>query len=110
MWENPFEISMLENPDIIIHCPDKVDAESLMAILADCGVKWSTGESLLATNNCWGVGKENTVYYIENRIMTYGDITIANGHRGYVRCTFYGVETPDFDAASDDELRSLLDI
>lgn len=21
MWETPFEISMLENPDIVIHCP-----------------------------------------------------------------------------------------
>ena len=110
MWEAPFEISVLENPDIVIHCPDEADVESLMAILADYGVKWCTGESPLTANNCWDVEKENTVYYIENRIMTYGDIKISNGHRRYVRCTFYGAEAPDFDAASDDELHSLLGI
>lgn len=110
MWDTPFEISMLENSDIVINCPDKADAESLMAILADCGVKWNTGESLLTTDNYWGEEEENTVYYISNRIMTYGNIARANGNNRYVKCTFCSVEPPNFDAAFDDDIRSLLGI
>lgn len=110
MWETPFETSMLKNSSVVIHCPDGSNAESLMEILANCGVKWCTGESPLTANNCWDVEKEDTVYYIENRVMSYGDIKITNNRRRYVRCTFYGVESPDFDVASDDEFRSLLGI
>lgn len=110
MWETPFEISMLENSRVAIHCPGGSDAEGLMEILENCGVKWCTGESPLTTNNCWDAYKEGTVYYIVNRVMTYGHIENSNIHREYARCTFYGVDTPDFDVASDDEFRSLLGI
>ena len=108
MWETPFEPSMLKKSDVIIHCPDRSDVNCLMEILASCGVKWCTGESLLTGDDCWGVEKENTVYYVENRMMSYGDKTIVNGHRGCARCTFWGVEFPDFEIASDSELRSFL--
>lgn len=110
MWETPFDTSMLENSIVAIHCPDGSDAESLMGILANCGVKWCNGESLLESNNCWNVEKEGTVYYVDKRVMTYGHIKHSNRHWEYVKCTFYGAETPDFDVASDDEFRSLLGI
>ena len=29
---------------------------------------------------------------------------------GHIKCTFYGVDTPDFETASDDELVALLGI
>lgn len=63
MWETPFEPSMLKKSDVIIHCPDRSDVKCLMEILASCGVKWCTGESLLTADDCWGIEKENTVYY-----------------------------------------------
>lgn len=32
----------------------------------------------------------------------------ATKNNNHTKCTFYGIDLPDFDAATDDELRSFL--
>lgn len=109
MWEVAFEPSMIGSP-IVIHCPDGSNVQDLMAILKENGVKWCTGELPQMGTDCWGVEKENTVYYIEERkVMTYGDKRISCND-SYTRCTFYGMDAPDFDTATDDELLDFLGI
>lgn len=69
---------------------------------------WPGGASCIR----WDEHKNNTAYYVRNRRILYGpkDHAETGGYQNYIKCTFYGIDTPDFDVASDDELRSLLGI
>ena len=59
-----------------------------------------------------GRTQNNTAYYVRNGRILYGpkDHAETGGYQNYIKCTFYGIDTPDFDVASDDELQTLLGI
>lgn len=111
MWDTPFDLSMLEDEDrkLIVSCPTKELAEEFVQTVHEHGVSWARGEGASHTN--WNYG-ENTCYYIDRSMLLYGEKDYADGHRyqSYIKCTFYGVDTPDFEVASDDEMTTLLGV
>ena len=113
MWEVAFDPSMLANSSVIINCPDKALADELMDVLAQSGVTWCGGGQIPSKHNSrWNDHREQTCYWIEDGRMTYEDKEYAEDYAydfpDHIRCTFLGVEAPDFDTASDEEIRSLL--
>lgn len=113
MWNASFDESMLEN-DVIIRCPNESDANELMEIFERNGVVWSGGEPFDG-GSCWDGYNEDTCYWVEDKRLSYGSRDYAeydeNGeYVDYIKCTFYGADTPDFDVANDDELCAFLGI
>lgn len=109
MWETPFDESMLStNEKLIIFCPQEDLAEDLMEVLARNGITWYANKAPEVTR--WGEYGDETCYWVESKILTYGDRQCAEepDYTGHIKCTFLGIETQQFDIASDDELRSLL--
>lgn len=114
MWEAVFDISMLKGKNIIVSCPDEALAEEFMSLLAENGIKWSGDGSVpRSDHSTWDDYEQETCYWIENGILSYGDRSsveeYANDWSGHIKCTFCGVDTPDFDTATDDEVLSLFD-
>lgn len=110
MWDTPFDPSILDGIGVVVHCPEESFVNELMDTLAKNGVKWCDGTTPTVENSCWNMEKKNTVYYIDRyKRMTWGDINCLTEY-GYMKCTFYGVESADFDVASDDELQALFGI
>lgn len=107
MWEPPFELSMLDK-EAIISCPTKELASELVELLSKHGMKQMS-------ENVWDRYEERTCFRIS------GGYDVNYGSRGYYEeewesypecayCTFYGIDTPDFDTATDDELCSLFGV
>lgn len=107
MWETPFDVSMLTASNgVVIHCPEADLAEELFDIFKEnnVGTNWGLGSTQ------WSGYKERTSYFYRDGQLLYGPKEHAERlgrFSGYTKCTFYGRETPDFDAASDDELCAL---
>lgn len=117
MWETAFDISMLTNPKVIVSCPDKDLVAEFMDLLAENGIRWcgSNEEIPNELNSRWREYRENTCYWIDDEGLAYADLEYAESsgeeeYAGYIKCTFYGIDTPEFEAATDDELLSLLGI
>lgn len=105
MWDTSFDVSMLSSKlGVAIYCPDdKCLAEELFEIFKRNGLgkHWSSG--------VYG----DRVYCVTGTRLQYGDkstIEVTHPFCNYIKCTFYGVDTPDFETASDDELVALLGI
>lgn len=115
MWETVFEESMLRtHENLIIHCPSEELAEVLMEVLERNGVKWC-GEEPPTEDSKWDEHEADTCYWVESKELSYGDRQYADEdpyeeHAGHIRCTFYGIEGPDFDVASESEILSLFSI
>lgn len=110
MWDAPFDESMLSLPQgVVIHCPEECLADELFEIFKRNGVgeNWPN----LSRTNWNGHGKE-TAYFVKGKNMLYGPKKHAKqsgySYSSYAKCTFYG--TPDFEVASNDELRGFLGI
>ena len=114
MWEQAFDPSMLADSSIIINCPDAALAEDLMTVLAQNGVKWMVGETPSKYNARWDKYREKTCYWIKDGDMSYRDVGYAEEYAidfsNYIKCTFFGEETPDFATASAEEICSLLGV
>lgn len=111
MWDTPFDESMLSlQQGVVIHCPDENLAEELFEIFKQNGVGENWRESEWIPN--WEKHKEETAYFVKGKIMLYGPKVHAEqsgrSYSKYAKCTFYG--TPDFEVASNDELRGFLGI
>lgn len=113
MWDTPFDPLMLDGR-VLIFCPDSDRAPELMELLGEYGVKWEQTDCLAHHGNShWDAKKEQTCYRVHFRHMGYSSIDYyeRNGQfRDYIKCTFYGAETSDFEVATDSELRSLLGV
>lgn len=114
MWDTPFDISMLHRGSVIIFCPEEALSAELMEVLAENGVVWQDGGTLTTSNVRWTVHRCDTCYWVEAGRLLFGSKYYAernaNKYANYTKCTFYGVDTPDFSAATDDELCSLLGV
>ena len=115
MWEIAFEESMLDtHKNLIIHCPCKDLAEDLMEVLEKNGVVWC-GDEPPTSNTKWSENAEDTCYWVESKVLFYSEKQYADedpdGEYGeHTRCTFYGIESSDFDVADEDEILSLLGV
>lgn len=107
MWETAFEVSMFDGEDtrVIISCPSEELSVELIELLSEHGISWGNKQ-------IWHVHKEDTCFRIGGKHMGYGSKPFYESNVGtffgYTYCTFHGISTPDFDIATDDELRSLL--
>ena len=105
--DTPFEESMIKS-GVIIHCPDKDLVYDLFEILKRNGIRWYGGMTSM-DDTCWNYDRENTCYRVlENKEMKRGNVYCYQGgeYRGYIKCTFYGVE-PDFEI-SDAEFEAII--
>ena len=108
-WETEFSSELLGAKEgVVIHCPEESLAHELIELLHKNGATWPGGASCIR----WDEHKNNTAYYVRNGRILYGpkDHAETGGYQNYIKCTFYGIDTPDFDVASDDELRALFGI
>lgn len=103
MWETPFDESMLAaRPGVAIYCPPEDGlAEELFGIFRQNGLgkHWNAGVT------------GGRVYCVSKNSLQYGDkaaVESITPYCNYTRCTFYGIESPDFDVASEDEIFSFL--
>lgn len=112
MWETPFNPSMIEDRrGVIIHCPDENLATDLFDILIHYGVGWAEKNPMSDTK--WEAHKEKMCYRVTGyRVLHYGriDIYMKGEFDDHIRCTFYGIDDSDFDAANDNELLDFLGI
>lgn len=112
MWEMPFDVSLLDKSEgVVINCPTEELEREIASILDELGFHYPDGGKL-SNISCWGGYEEDFCYYV-----AYGSVkrgpkkgTEESPWKSYTKCTFYGVETPDFSAATDDELCSLLGV
>lgn len=113
VWDTPFDPSMLDE-NVIILCPREELATELMEILAAYGVKWDMRDRLVSKGqNYWDSNRNQTCYRICNKRMGYSGASYYEQEerfQSYIKCTFYGIDAPDFDVASDDELWALFGI
>lgn len=116
MWEAAFDISMLLNSKVIVSCPNKDLVAEFMNLLAENDVRWCGAEKAVPSEHRshWSDYGEETCYWIEDGELAYANKEYAEENdgefSGYIKCTFYGVDSPDFDVATDSELCSLLNI
>lgn len=112
MWNTPFDVSMLGlKHGVVIHCPEEHLAQELFDVFVQNGVgkNWSRGD----WNPKWEDYQEETAYFVHGEELLYGPKVHAeeySEYKKYKRCTFFGDTTPDFEAASDDELKEFLGI
>ena len=104
MWDTPFDESILSaQPGVAIYCEDNQAAEGLFEIFKrnDLGKRWNAGVH------------GDRVYCVTGTRLQYGSKSAVEATRpfcNYIKCTFYGADTPDFEVASDGELTTLLGI
>lgn len=112
MWETLFDSFMLNAFDkIAINCPTEELERELADILDEFGYRYPDGTKL-GNVVVWGSYEENFCYYVQGTVARRGPKSSATEHlwREYKKCTFYGADMPDFDIATDDELRSFLGV
>lgn len=114
MWDTAFNISMLTEAEVIIHCPNKDLVGELMDLLAEHGVRWrGFGEVPNEDNSSWGDNKEETCYWVEDNKLSYAEKEYAEKYsdgefRNHIKCTFYGTE-PDIEI-SDASFEGIISI
>lgn len=62
-----------------------------------------------------GISGKNVCYWVESKVLFYSEKQYADedpdGEYGeHTRCTFYGIESSDFDVADENEILSLLGV
>ena len=114
MFEEPFRLDMLDNPNrkLIIHCPDGELAEELIQLLYQHNIRWYSGDSDGCT--MWDVYEENTCYFVEgNGTFVYGNLDYTYSEKDalkeYITCIYQGADPcQDFEPAGVDELQHFL--
>lgn len=107
MWETEFCSEFLSAKEgVVICCPEESLAYELLEFLHQSGITWSGGASCTR----WDEHREETAYYVRNNHILYGPKYHAdrNVYQKYIKCTFYGIDTPDFEVATENEILSFL--
>ena len=111
MWETPFEEWMLGlQAGVVVLCPTEEAFSEMAKILDKNHIRFGTGS---ASDNLrfWNAHKEDTCYYIRRGYnLLYGPTSSAydREYSGYTKCTFYGLETSEFESADDKEMCDFL--
>lgn len=109
MWNTPFSPEFLAAKEgVVIRCPEEYLSHELFDFLKENGITWRGGD----TSTSWDTHGTDTAYFIRNRRILYGPYIHADRetYKKYIKCTFYGIDTPDFEVASDKELQDVLGI
>ena len=112
MWEAEFYPELLDERDgIIINCPTEAAEREVASILVAHGILYPDGKSPADVVRWSGYGEE-FCYSVNNGAVRRGSTRgMESSSRDWCfRCTFVGVELPDFDTATDAELKQLLGI
>ena len=105
MWYTPFDESMLSaQPGVAIYCDDDQAAKELFEIFKRNGLDkhWNAGAY---GRRVYCVSKSSGLKWGDK-----SDVERTHPYSNFIKCTFYGADTPDFEVASDDELTALLGI
>lgn len=105
VWNTPFEESMLfAQPGVAIFCEDDQAAEELFELFRQNGMgkNW---RSEISGGWAYCVSKRDGLQWGRK-----SSVESVSPYKDFIKCTFYGIDTTDFDAASDDELRALFSI
>lgn len=108
MWETPFSPEFLaSNNGVVIRCLEEHLSHELFDFLKENGITWRNGD-MSDTN--WNEHGEDTAYFVRNRRILYGPYIHADwrDYENYIKCTFYGIDTPDFEVATENEILSFL--
>ena len=108
MWDAPFDESMLSlEQGVVIRCPKESLSHELFDILAEYGIRWND-----ITQTRWNSYEADTCYFVRGSELLFGPSEDADirPYNSYTRCTFFGNNTPDFETASDEDLRAFLGI
>lgn len=110
MWESEFDISAIKTGEMyVISCPTEELERELAHALDGLGLHYPNGEHL--SNSCyWHDYGEDFCYFIYEDSMVRRGMKPSNPEHPGIKSTFYGVNTPDFEVASDAELRDFLGI
>lgn len=107
MWDLEFNISMIQPGEkYIINCPTEQLERELAAALDGIGLHYPGGEHLSNRRHWEDYGEQFCYFVYEDAIVRRGPR--PDDFRDGIKCTFYGIDTPAFEAASDDELMALL--
>lgn len=111
MWEAEFYPELLSERDrIVINCPTEEAERKAASILVEYGILYPNGQSPVDVPK-WNGYKGKFCYFVDHGVVRRG--TREGGeNRGedWFRCTFPESESPDFDTATDAELKQLLGI
>lgn len=111
MWETPFEEWMLGLQNgVVVSCPTEEAFSGMAEILDRYNIKFGTSS---ASDNLefWNGYEKETCYYIKKGCnLLYGPkrSTHDREYSGYTKCTFYGLETSEFESADDKEMCDFL--
>lgn len=109
MWDTPFSPEFLDAKEgVVIRCPEEYLSYELFDLLKENGITWRGGGDTSNTN--WNNNGADTAYFVLNRCVLYGPYIHADceAYEKYIKCTFYGIDTSDFDVASENEIFSFL--
>lgn len=112
MWETEFYPELLdERSGVIINCPTEEAERGMASILAAHGILYPDGQSPIDIPK-WDSYEDKFCYFVDHGVVRRGPIIRARNQSNdwCFKCTFFGPDTPDFDTATDDELRSLLGV
>lgn len=108
-WSLPFDESMLDK-HVVILCKTEEASKSLFKILQRRGTKWAGGEPLTPDNTYFredGDYKHGMCYHMTPVGLRRGPIRVAENYsewRGYIKCTFNGVQLDDFNVSNTTSL------
>lgn len=94
MWDNMFDIDMLEHSDhgLAVNCPEEELEREFAALLDEHSITYPNGESVFATEDVWRSHCEDFCYYIKGKTTRRGPKSSTDDFpwNGYEKCTFYG--------------------
>lgn len=104
MWDEPFDIDMLdEHQRIVVNCPTEELEREFADILTDHGVRYPGGQYASVREKVWGEYSESFCYFIEGKTVRRGPKRSAEEVSGYMRfkrCTFVGKQ-PEHEIPDD---------
>jgi len=112
MWGKEFSEQLLaENHRIVILCQTEELERECAKLLDELGYRYHDN-IMVSERKPWKDYGENFCYYINSMDVKRGSVsgTDSNPYSRWARCTFTGTNAPDFEVASDGELRDLLGI
>lgn len=82
----------MKTDKVIYHTKSQQEYDWLMQKLGKAGCKWSSGqEPTKHIKNYWCISKENTLVFVNNRVLTCSTIKIYNGRRKNLKDEFIEV-------------------
>lgn len=111
MWEAEFYPELLsERNKIVINCLTEEAERKAASILAEHGILYPDSKSPVDVPN-WNHYRDRFCYFVDHGVVRRGTREAGkNREEDWFKCTFPEAESPDFDTATDAELKQLFGI